>query len=67
MALSQKHYRVIAEIIREVANTNWVLENVQPRTGVACALIADKLADFFEENNPRFNRHRFFEACGVEK
>lgn len=26
-----------------------------------------QVADIFQEDNPRFNRERFYEACGLEE
>ncbi len=31
-----------------------------------CYDMASELADYFAKNNPRFDRLRFFEACGFE-
>ena len=54
--LSRKHYTAIANI----------LANNQPdihKAYVRC--IARQLAGYFEQDNPRFDRKKFLEACGV--
>ena len=46
--LSKKHYNAIAEAIR---------------TSNTISQVVLKLCDYFEEDNPRFDRHRFADAC----
>jgi len=36
------------------------------RFGLPIRDISFLLADYFEKDNPRFDRDRFLEACGVE-
>ena len=54
MAMTRKHYRQFAEMIADVgaigANATW---------------LAPHVADILAADNPRFDRARFFEACGV--
>jgi hypothetical protein len=53
-------YAEIAHIIQGVATH----EQGDPAT-VALSITA--LADFFEADNPRFNRDKFLRACGIEE
>lgn len=69
---TKKHYKAIAEIIKsEYMRYDGTGENdYEGKDTVGC--IAGKLADYFEQNNPRcektntgFNRNRFMKACGL--
>ena len=53
MSLSRKHYQAIADIIRTrgTSNKNQV-ENIK-----------SDLAEYFQEDNPRFDKERFWKAC----
>jgi hypothetical protein len=72
MAHSKKDYVAIAAIIAseqepvmpqdissEDIAVHQALENKR-------FLVARRFADYFERNNPRFNRERFLTACGVQ-
>jgi len=58
MSLSRQHYVAIAGILRETledaGGLNW-------RTAVHA--VADRLADYFAADNPRFDRARFMLAA----
>ena len=55
--LSRKVYEAQAAIIKR---------HVEPgRLNPVCYDMADELANYFEKDNPRFDRGRFFEACGL--
>lgn len=59
---SRKDYVALAEVIAgEVAcaNTN---ERVR-----ACSNIARSMADVFKRDNSRFDRARFYAACGLDE
>ena len=61
---TRQHYKAIAEIIREQK------EHVRVFTGhmmaeAACKDIAAQLADYFAKDNPRFDREKFLNACGI--
>jgi hypothetical protein len=59
MALPQKHFIMIAEILRDaVADENG-------ETGKeAIRWVAARLAEYFKRENPEFNPKRFYDACG---
>jgi hypothetical protein len=55
--LSKKHYEAIAKVLysasdRSVSNTTHVE-------------ITNKLADYFEQDNPKFNRPKFMQAVDI--
>jgi len=55
--LSRKVYEVQAAIIKKHV----------PKAGRdACYDIATDLANYYAKDNPRFDRTRFFEACGLD-
>lgn len=61
--MSRNDYQKIAKIIakRQIEKPADALDN-----GYYMAVwgISQELADFFEADNPRFDRARFMEACG---
>ena len=52
LSLTRVHFLALAEILQHYAASH-------PELVVA-------VADFCANNNPRFNRARFYEACGVK-
>jgi len=56
--MTKKHYTAIAEVIKPY--TAYHPANLYAKP------IAENLAYYFAQDNPRFNRTRFLEACGVE-
>jgi len=60
MSFSRKHYIAIAESFK--AQT----ANVPDGTAVWHTLfdLARDMADYFQQDNPRFQRDRFMSACG---
>ena len=70
MTLSCKHYELIAEAIRGPKTTVKPLDtNYDVGYADGCleenAVIAERLAEKFQQLNPQFNRARFLAACGV--
>lgn len=57
--LSKKDYKAIAEIIAEITD-----ESVFTTTEDFNATLVARLSDYFAEDNPNFNRHKFQVACG---
>jgi hypothetical protein len=49
--MTRKHYKIVAAAVAEITTRSdrW--------------LIANKLANSFEKENPRFDRNRFITAC----
>jgi hypothetical protein len=67
--MTKKHYEAIASILRgsyEVAQEN-------EQNGMAIGeterveVLANELAAYFTQDNPRFNREMFLTACGIEQ
>ena len=53
--MTRKDYELLAGVIGGMTYLNLI----------DCATIAHDFADQLEQDNPRFNRNRFLEACGV--
>lgn len=53
--MNRKHYRAIAEIVRCIGNTY--------RGNYIHKLLANKLANYFAIDNPRFDRGKFLKVC----
>lgn len=72
MALSRKNYEAVAAIVASVGPAPTHAGDSSPYvrgfgSGAASSqgIVADKLADYFASDNPRFDRARFLKACGV--
>ncbi len=61
--ISRENFEEIAKIIKD--NDTRHLEDIT-RKYKGINIIKD-LADYFQKDNPRFNRSRFLDACGVKK
>lgn len=61
--LTKKHFKEIAYHI------NVELLKTQPNTSERKVLVdlADGLAGYFKQLNTRFDKHKFIEACGIER
>lgn len=57
--MSKKHYEAIARILSAED-----IENYDRWKAVES--ITHKIADYFATDNPRFNKQRFLDACGIE-
>lgn len=57
--MTKKHFKAIAEIIKE----NATKEKVAAR--LTCADVAYDLCRYFQQENPRFDREKFLKACGL--
>ena len=58
-----QHYKAIAEIINDMK-----LDGYMPRPAIELQVreqVGGKLADYFAADNPRFDREKFLEACGL--
>ena len=55
---SRKDYIAIARVIRNAANLPAIINRR--------VFIGQQLAEHFGYDNPRFNREKFLDACGVE-
>ena len=64
--LTRKHYKAIAEIIKTQRDLATVFAGKQFAIQ-RISDIVDGLADYFAQDNPRFDRARFLAACGLEK
>lgn len=67
MAMSRKHYREVAEIIKsERESVTDYPETMRESVLVSTLVIARRLATMFEIDNSNFNRAQFLKACGIE-
>ncbi len=57
--MTKKHYEAIAAAFRAYITTNTGANIARP--------IAKDLADYFATDNPKFDRARFLQACGIEQ
>ena len=55
--MTRKDYIKIAELISDIADTKTM--------AIEGGTLVVKLATIFQEDNPNFNRDKFFEACMV--
>lgn len=66
MAMTRKHYREAAEIIKGAQQAPGDLPSTARYAAYITALsIASGLADMFERDNAAFDRQKFMEACGL--
>lgn len=66
--MTKKHYEAIASII--LGSYEVAQENEQNGFAIGEAerveILAKELATYFNQDNPRFDRTRFLQACGIE-
>ncbi len=64
MAFTRQHYKAIAEIVKENTHRQFCLggDTIWLSKQYTCR----DLADYFEQDNPLFDRQKFLDACGVE-
>lgn len=58
--MTKKHYEAIARIMHYDTQGDTKAENARVNT-------AQLLASYFATDNPRFDRERFLQACGIEQ
>lgn len=56
---SRRDYEAVADAIEAAGH--------EPTTESALHVVALKMADYFAKDNPRFDAHRFFDACDLTK
>lgn len=56
--MKAKDYELIASHLKYAANEGWI-DHIE--------LVAEDMADSFEQANPKFDRQKFLTACGVEQ
>ena len=66
--LTKKDFKAVAEIIK---NSHRAFEDIDSSFYAGgrfdgAEIIADKMADYFATQNPRFDRNQFMQACGLE-
>jgi hypothetical protein len=67
MAMSRKHYVQVARIIRDnVEFSGRQFSDHGASYAVGVSAVARDLADMFRQDNPAFDRSRFYMACGLD-
>lgn len=62
--LSRKHYQEVAGVLADAVQLCVGAGDQETVTFIA-SQIADPLADWFKQDNPRFDSARFTKACGL--
>jgi len=62
---SKKHFESIARIVNVTFQHQATNLDVCEGWNAAASSMAHRLADYFEHENPRFDRERFLKACGI--
>lgn len=65
MSMSREHYRKVAEMFHVERKTWEGLEGEDTAKAVTF-ILANRLATMFQHDNPRFDRDKFLEACGIK-
>lgn len=60
--MTKKDYELIARKLNDIAG---MYDLHTPQNSLLWT-VADNLADGFKKQNPRFNRLKFLQACGLE-
>lgn len=58
------HFRAIAKIIEDTTDEEVSIGVTNPK--IDKRHFVSKLADYFEQDNPRFDRDKFMVACGLD-
>lgn len=67
---SKKDFTKVARIIKEERElSNVIRKDIDPAIAVRTSTrrIAGALAEYFATDNPRFQRERFLNACGIHE
>lgn len=64
--LTKKHYKTIADIIKSQHQKTYPNMPIADNAfNIAKSSISQELADYFATQNPRFDRQKFLDACGL--
>jgi len=70
MAMTRKHYQAFADLInsaRREINSEGIPDDFNIGKHYTIGWIASSMAFLFEDYNPRFDRKKFMEACGISE
>jgi len=64
---TRQHYEAIAGIFAKTIDPGDRTDKISPNEYTYAVLesMGDDLADYFAKDNPRFDRKKFLEACGL--
>lgn len=70
--MTKKHYEAIAAIIKSTYKNAKLYDGTNYRNTATeicdtLEVTASRLADFFQTDNPKFNRKMFLQACGIDQ
>lgn len=57
MSVTQKDFRAIAQILKDISLYSGYSQPVK--------MVANRLCDYFQQENPKFKKDLFLKACGV--
>lgn len=63
---TRQHYKAIAEILKTQLEFPLKKDRCPVTHGAAICGIGIDLAEYFYDDNPRFDRDKFMEACGLD-
>ena len=63
--MTKTHFEAIARIFADRAGCDYSTIDFDAGHNAAHKSLAEDLADYFEDENPRFNRQMFLTACGL--
>ncbi len=62
--MTRKDYEALASDIRH-AHTWWMTEEEKQAAHRVMSVFVENVTEYFAEDNPRFDKARFVEACGL--
>lgn len=60
--MTKKHFEAIAALL---ANANLAVVDERGGADIVMRDLCDSMADYFDSENPRFDRDKFLTACGL--
>ena len=68
MSMTKKDYELIARVVADFENRlgNWFNSQERQQRQEIHAELAHGMANSLEQSNPRFDRAKFLQACGVK-
>lgn len=65
--MSRKHFQALADAVKRAADRIETLDVGRSDSRIIREIIADEMALTLLTENPRFDRSRFLDACGVKQ
>lgn len=61
--LTKQHFESIAQIVKNNRFYNTTEEGIKPSNSIDLSGFIQNLADYFQTQNPLFNKNQFLKAC----